>query len=322
MRRPLLLPLLPLYTAGQALENALRPAPKRLTRPVISVGSLSAGGAGKTPVVQALAALLQQHGHTPTVLTRGYGRSSHTTEGVDPLGPATRFGDEPLLLAQTMLAHSSLPVYVSSDRRAAGLLAESEHPNAIHILDDGFQHRSLHRDLDLLLLTQEDLHDHLIPAGNLREPLRAVRRAHAILLREDEANALTPIIRRHTSAPVFQIRRTLILPDPRPARPLAFCALARPGSFYASLTAAGLPPTATQSFPDHHPYTFQNIRNLRLLAQQSLSDAFLTTAKDAVKLTPPLRKSLEEIAPIHTIGLTVTFRDTPALWTLLASHLP
>ena len=322
MKRPLLLPLVPLYAAGQAVENALRPAPRRLNRPVLSVGSLSAGGAGKTPVVQALATLLQQHGFTPTILTRGYGRSSSLVERVDPTGPATRFGDEPLLLAQ-----SGLPVYVAPDRHAAGLLAESDHPTSIHpplvhILDDGFQHRRLHRDLDLLLLTAEDLHDHLIPAGNLREPLSALRRAHAILLREEEAEALTPYVVRHTKAPIFLIRRTLTLPEPVPARPLAFCALARPESFYKSLTTAGLPPVATLSFPDHHPYTFQDVRKLRFLAEQAQADAFFTTAKDAVKLTPPLRRSLEEIAPLQVIPLTVTFPDEPSLWSLLASHLP
>ncbi len=321
MRRPLLLPLVPLYAAGQAIENALRPAPKRLTRPLISVGSLSAGGAGKTPVVQALATLLEQHNLTPTILTRGYGRSSSLVERVDPTGTATRFGDEPLLLAQPAPTHAGLPVYVASDRQAAGRLAESEHPTAIHILDDGFQHRRLHRDVDLLLLTAEDLHDHLIPAGNLREPLRALRRAHAILLREEEAEALRPYVAHHTKAPIHLILRTPILPKPHPERPFAFCALARPQSFYKSLTAAGLPPTATLSFPDHHPYTFQNIRKLCLLAQQSQAGAFVTTAKDAVKLTPALRKSLEEIAPLHVVGLTVTFLDEPALWSFLAPHL-
>jgi tetraacyldisaccharide 4'-kinase len=313
MKRPLLAPFIPLYAAAQTLHNALLPTPKRLTRPVLSIGSLSAGGAGKTPVVQALATLLAAHNLPADVLTRGYGRSSQAVEQVDPTGPATRFGDEPLLLAQP-----GLPVFVGADRHAAGQLAESTLPQIkIHLLDDGFQHRRLQRDLDLVLITASDLADHLLPAGNLREPLRALSRAHALILRAEESQALTSTLRRYTQAPIWLIDRSLSLPLHLPDRPLAFCALARPESFFADLKSRRLNLATTETFPDHHLYTFQNIRRLKLLATRHHANAFLTTAKDAVKLAPALRRSLEETAPLHIAPLTVTFRDEQAVWSTI-----
>ena len=315
MKRPLLLPLVPLYTAGQALQNALAPRPRSLTRPVVSVGSLSAGGAGKTPVVLALATLLRSHAIAVDVLTRGYGRSqpSARPEQVDPSGPATRFGDEPLLLT-----HAGLKVFVGADRYAAGQLADSLFPSTqLHLLDDGFQHRRLARALDLVLITAKDLTDTLLPAGNLREPLSALRRANVLILRANEVESLTPLLRRHSQAPVWLIDRTLTLPPDLPGKPLAFCGLARPESFFADLRANEITPAATETFPDHHPYTFQNIRRLKLLAAESNANSFLTTAKDAVKLTPALLRSLTEDLPLHVAHLTVTFKDEHAVWSTL-----
>ena len=321
MKRPILLPLVPLYAAGHALQNAFAPAPRRLTRPVVSVGSLSAGGAGKTPVVLALATLLRSHGIAVDVLTRGYGRTSTRPEQVDPSGPATRFGDEPLLLAQTGV-QPGLNVFVAPNRYQAGQLAESLYPSTqLHLLDDGFQHRRLARSLDLVLVTAEDLADHLIPAGNLREPLSAVRRADILILRTNEAEALTPTLRLHTQAPIWLIQRTISIPPALAFSPVAFCALGRPDAFFADVTQAlrpkGLTLAGTLIFPDHHPYTFQNIRALRHVAAKARASAFLTTAKDAVKLTPALLRALTEEIPLHIAGLTVTFQEEAAVWRAL-----
>ena len=326
MRRPLLLPFVPLYAAGQALQNALRRPPRRLGRTVLSVGSLSAGGAGKTPVVEALADLLQRHGYKPAILSRGYGRGSGVAEKVDPAGTAVRFGDEPLQMAQ-----SGLEVYVGADRYAAGRLAEDEAgpdlSTLVHVLDDGFQHRRLHRTLDVVLLTAAEFADHLLPAGDLREPLRAFRRADILLLRSGEAEFLRPLVSRHLRGqvkPCMLLDHSLTLPwspSSRPQRPVAFCALARPESFFADLRALPLRLAGAVPFPDHHPYTPDDIAKLCRAAAHVSADAFLTTAKDAVKLTPPLRAALQEVAPLHTIPLHVSFPDEPALWSLIAPAL-
>ncbi len=161
MKRPLLLPLVPLYAAGLELRE-LRlsrgwESIRRLVHPVISIGNLSTGGSGKTPLTIALARLLSARGFQVDVLSRGYGRQSREPMRVKPDGTAEEFGDEPLLIAR----EAGVPVYVAAERYAAGFLAESNASSAtgsprIHILDDGFQHRQLHRDIDILLVNRED----------------------------------------------------------------------------------------------------------------------------------------------------------------------
>ncbi|HEY0262993.1 MAG TPA: tetraacyldisaccharide 4'-kinase [Granulicella sp.] len=309
MKRPLLLPLVPVYAAALALKRALAPEPKRLRCPVVSVGSLSAGGAGKTPVVAALAVLLQQEGYAIDILSRGYGRSSQAIERVNPSGRAEQFGDEPLQLAQ-----AGTPVYVGADRHAAGLLAEQElsGERPLHLLDDGFQHRRLARNLDIVLLTQKDVEDSLLPAGDLREPLSRLAAADIILLREDEAATLEPVVHRLSSAEIWYARRSLETTGV-PQRPLAFCGIARPEGFFSMLRSAGIPPTETIAFPDHHRYREQDIARLMERAQQSQADGFVTTEKDAVKIDESMRRRLEAAGPLATARLTVEFADKTAL---------
>ncbi|PYV49254.1 MAG: tetraacyldisaccharide 4'-kinase, partial [Acidobacteria bacterium] len=124
---------------------------------------------------------LKQRGIAFDVLSRGYGRETHGTMAVAPNGTSLDFGDEPLLIAQRL----GCPVIVGESRYQAGVLAEKKDDSTIHILDDGFQHRSLARDFDIVLLTSEDLHDQLLPAGRLREPLSSLRRADAVVLTEE-----------------------------------------------------------------------------------------------------------------------------------------
>src|ERR1039458_3145997 len=184
--RKLLLPLVPAYRLALALR-AVRLGPKlepvrRLRWPAVSIGNLSTGGSGKTPLTIALAKMLESRGLRVDVLSRGYGRSSQHATRVDPDGTAAEFGDEPLLIAQ----ETGVPVYVAGQRYDGGLLAESERSAdsrfGLHILDDGFQHRQLYRDVDILLLDRRDWEDVLLPAGNLREPLKAARRAGVIAI--------------------------------------------------------------------------------------------------------------------------------------------
>ena len=152
---------------------------RRLTRPVISVGNLRVGGSGKTPVVAHLAQLLVERGERPAVLTRGYARVrpkagvTIVSDGTRVLEDVAASGDEPFMLARAL---PGVPVLVGADRFASGLLAESQLGVTVHLLDDGFQHVCLARDIDLLLVDEADLNDHVLPAGRLREPL-----AHAAM---------------------------------------------------------------------------------------------------------------------------------------------
>jgi len=149
-------PIGAIFGAGVALRNALydRQILKshKLARPVISIGNISVGGSGKTPFVIALGTLLKEHGIAFDVLSRGYGRSSTEVAIVDPLGTPEQFGDEPLLIARKL----GVPVVVGANRYQAGLLAEEKLPSKLHLLDDGFQHRRLHRDFDIVMLADSD----------------------------------------------------------------------------------------------------------------------------------------------------------------------
>ncbi|NYF79307.1 tetraacyldisaccharide 4'-kinase [Granulicella arctica] len=319
VRRPLLLPLVPLYAAGLRLKRRLFSGEvRRLAHPVISVGSLSAGGAGKTPVVQALVELLVRHGYAVDVLSRGYGRGSGEVERVDPAGEAQRYGDEPLLIAR----RTGAPVYVGTDRYAAGLLAEREaiSGKVVHLLDDGFQHRRLARSLDIVLLTQEDVEDCLLPAGNLREPLHRLQEAGAVVLREEEETALRPVVSMLAGeTPVWVVRRRLELPVAGiPQRPVAFCGIARPEGFFAMLRAEGVIPTRTMAFGDHHAYGERDIDRLLEEAREAEADGFVTTEKDAVKISEAMRGWLERIGPVIVTRLGVAFLDEDAIVSRIA----
>ncbi len=309
-RRPLLLPLVPLYHAGLWWSRRIA-RPARLQHPVLSVGSISAGGAGKTPFVAALAHLLQTMGYTVDILSRGYGRTSTDTLRVDPAGSVATFGDEPLLLARTV----ALPVFVGSSRHAAGTLAEAELTSTsphIHLLDDGFSHHALARTADIVLLTAADLHDTLLPAGNLREPATALQRADILVIRAEEQLELRSFIATQPNLlrkPRWLIDRDLTLPPALPSRPLVFSAIARPADFAADLQRKGVAPATTRTFPDHHSYTHRDITDLCSRAKQASANGFLTTAKDNVKLSRSMRSQLATVGPIAVADLTVRLLD-------------
>jgi tetraacyldisaccharide 4'-kinase len=261
-----------------ARYDAGRAAVERLRLPVISVGNLSMGGSGKTPFVQTLGRWLTSQGIRFDILSRGYGRSTRGVLQVHEAGSAAAFGDEPLLLARTLKA----PVFVGEDRYAAGVAAEAwdaacGYGTRLHILDDGFQHRRLHRDFDIVLLGPGDLRGSLLPFGRLREPLASLGRAQAVAAPEEMAALLA-------EPNVWHVRRRLVLPAPAPTRPLAFCGLARPKQFWEALGDIGIYPVGTYAFDDHHCYTAKDIALLQRLAKQDEANGFLTTEKDLVKL--------------------------------------
>jgi tetraacyldisaccharide 4'-kinase len=309
--RRLLLPLAPGYRLALALRElrlhaGLEPV-RRLSWPVVSVGSLSAGGSGKTPLTIALAKALTRRGYDVDVLSRGFGRTGGLAARVEPDGAAEVYGDEPLLIAQK----ASVPVYVASRRIEAGLLAEGRSapfPFGLHLLDDGFQHRQLHRDVDILLLDAHDwLSESLLPAGNLREPLRAFRRASVAAIPSLDAPQLEPLLRRRGwRGPIWHLHRRMDVP-PIDGPIAAFCGIARPAQFFKGLESAGLRLAARFAFPDHHRFTARNIDQIAGLARAAGAVAFITTEKDQVRLdqlTVPL--------PLHIARLCVEIEDEPA----------
>jgi tetraacyldisaccharide 4'-kinase len=285
---------------------------RRLGSPVISVGSVSAGGAGKTPMVLLLAMILRHRGYAVRILTRGYKRGSEIISRVEPFDDAAWQGDEPVLLAQ----RSGVPVFAGADRYQAGVMAEQDEPSeklVVHLLDDGFQHRELARDVDIVLLTQADVEDTLLPAGNLREPLSAIAEADVVVLREEEAASLRSVVaglsREQKVPAIWVIRRSLSLGEAGevalPSKPLAFCGIARPESFTKMLAAQGYEPMDTVIFPDHNAYCDGDIRQLMERARQIDANGFVTTEKDAVKLTPILHDRLATIGPVVVARLCV-----------------
>jgi tetraacyldisaccharide 4'-kinase len=319
-RRAWLQFLAPLYAAALALKRRLFQLgwlkQNRLESPVISVGSVSAGGAGKTPMVLLLARILRHRGYAVRILTRGYKRSSDVTSRVEPFDDAAWQGDEPVLLAQ----RSGVPVFVGADRYQAGMMAEQGEPSeklVVHLLDDGFQHRQLARDVDIVLLTQADVEDTLLPAGNLREPLSAIAEADVVVLREEEAASLRSVVAGLSGdkkvPAIWVIRRSLSLGEAGevalPTKPLAFCGIARPESFTKMLAAQGYEPMDTMIFPDHHAYDEDDIHQLIARARQVKANGFVTTEKDAVKLTPILHDILVTVGLVVVARLAVELLD-------------
>jgi tetraacyldisaccharide 4'-kinase len=223
---------------------------RRLPRPVISVGNLSAGGAGKTPAVITIARSLEKRGFRVAVLTRGYGRS-HNTAGMVTSLDAARFGDEPVLIKSKL---KTVDVIVGSKRYDNALQFLHENDCDLFILDDGFQHLRLARTVDVVIDSGR---------GVMREGRTALADADFVIQR----------------------RLRIVVPEGLSARPLfAFAGLADNEQFFASLRALGLNVAATKSFPDHHRYTATDVAALKEAARISGADAIVTTEKDAVKI--------------------------------------
>lgn len=305
--------LVPLYAAVLAAKNAAYnhgwTKPQHLSWPVVSIGNLSVGGSGKTPLVIRLAQLLAAQNIPVDVLSRGYGRrDTSLTERVNPEGEASRYGDEPILIARS----TNVPVYVGASRYEAGLLAERNALQpGIHLLDDGFQHRQLARALDIVVLHSSDFEDTLLPAGRLREPLSALSRASIIVLRAED-RALEPELRRRgINAPVWIQHRQLAIENVTKA--VAFCGIARPDEFFSALRSQQVDLTETIAFPDHRHYSPADLNRLIAALRQHSAQCFITTEKDAARLTPEQRATLEKIAPFRLARLKVLLENEPAI---------
>ena len=320
--RKLLLPLVPGYRLGLWLRaqglGANRAPAKRLRLPVVSIGNLSTGGSGKTPLTIALARSLTSRGVHVDVLSRGYPRKAVTAARVPPQGTAVEFGDEPLLIT----GKADVAVYVAPDRYLAGLLAEGDlaaitvlgEPDkpGIHLLDDGFQHRQLHRDADIVLLDRRDWTDSLLPAGNLREPREAALRADVMAIPAEDVELAEELNAWGWKRPVWRVRRRMEIPaiDGPVA---AFCGIARPEQFFDGLLAGGLDLLVRRSFPDHHPYTPRDVEQLAQLARRAGAVALITTEKDQVRLGK-LASGFGDSLPLRMVALTVELEEDAAGW--------
>ena len=308
-------PLTGLYGGITALRNGLFDrgtlASRRLSRPVVSVGNLSVGGSGKTPFVIALGQLLKARGIPFDVLSRGYGRKTHGVLVVDAKGSAADFGDEPLLIARRL----GVPVIVGESRYAAGCVAEEKFQSQLHILDDGFQHRSLARDFDIVLMTDRDFDDKILPLGRLREPLSSLGRADALVLpaelsleySRDGARDDARLAQLGFSGKLlWRVQRDLVILHSTSA-PVVFCGIARPEQFFAQVRATGITPAAEVEFRDHHAYKRRDIDRLLEMQRRLGATGFITTEKDLVNLG----LFQEDLKPKAVAELTVTI-DHPA----------
>jgi tetraacyldisaccharide 4'-kinase len=287
---------------------------RHLTRPVISVGNLGVGGSGKTPLVEHIARLLASVGERPSILTRGYGRrisspgATVVSDGSRVLARIDQSGDEPLMLARA-LQQSGVVVVVGADRYVSGLLAENRFGATVHILDDGFQHFSLARDVDLLATSEYDLADHPLPAGRLREALAAASAADAALVDAGYLPAAERVGRALGITTVFRVTRTIEPPRmvktgetvvvPANSRVFAVAGIARPERFFSDLTATGWDIVGSIAFRDHHRFTRGDMIRIEREARKAAAAIVLTTAKDAVRLAPDdLRELPLALVPI------------------------
>ena len=296
---------------------------------VISIGNLTLGGTGKTPVVEVVADLLQQEGIRVCVLSRGYGggaRSGITvvSDGKRCLVPPEVAGDEPVLLAEHL---AGLPVIVGKDRYAAGMLAIERFGVEAIILDDGFQHVQLARDLDILVLdaARPFGNGRLFPRGDLRDRPAAIARADAIVLTHWESDAAPsfpiPQLRRpdfplfcshHTPLDLRVLADGHILPLAflKGQRILAFCGIGTPNHFRLTLQRLDAEIVAFVAFPDHHPYTRLEIQQLVLTAKQHGVDILVTTEKDGVRL-----RRLQPLAgQVWELRIRATIVEQEAAW--------
>ncbi len=306
--------------------------PKQLPCKVVSIGNLTLGGTGKTLLTIWMARWFHQHGWRTAVLSRGYGTRAKghvqvVSTGSGPLVDWQTAGDEPYLLAQTL---PGIPILIDKDRYRSGLFACNQFGSEVVILDDGFQHYALHRDLDVVLIDASNPFGHgaLFPRGILREPLRALRRADAIILtRVETPTASLDVLRRHirhwnkcqpryamttcveglqqgeASIPVGAARL-------RDRRVVAFAGIGNPQAFTTTLRQLGSNVVAVAVFPDHHPYTPADWHAIVDLAHQQSADCLITTEKDAVRLASDWQAPI----PIYVLRIGVQFTsDSPSM---------
>jgi tetraacyldisaccharide 4'-kinase len=326
--RTLLWPLGMLYGGLMRLrtalyERGLLPS-RRLPGTVISVGNLTVGGTGKTPMVLWIAERLAAEGRRPAILTRGY----RGIGGND--ARAETAADEVALLRQRLNGRAQFGV--GKDRYKNGV-ALSKNGAEWFILDDGFQHLNLERNADIVLLDATDPFGGgaILPAGRLREPRSGLSRANIVIItRTSHAPALEKVIRRFTSAPIFYAQARLecvvrvpsmieVLPENerRQHKFLAFCGIGNPAAFFDDLTTWGLSVVGQHGFADHHRYSSADVRDVESEAAAAGADALICTEKDVFNLPP----SFASMLPIYACRIRLAINDEGAFWRAVRAAL-
>jgi tetraacyldisaccharide 4'-kinase len=292
---------------------------KRLDAFVISVGNLTVGGTGKTPIVNYIARYLKREDRSVALLTRGYGRlskerrvlndprpkvrkpSSKTEAQNQPIESYLELGDEPLMLARAL---PDVPIIIDKNRYESGMLAQQELNADVIVLDDGYQHLALDRDLNILLLDATDPFGgfEMVPFGRLREPLYGLKRADVVIItRADKAfdQAQTLAIIKYfcgDKIPILYFYSTIVSlrlvssGDIYDASEfvgwnvIAMCGIGNPQAFSEDLLQIGMSISAEKFFPDHYPYRQEDVDQIVQAARQTGADAIVTTEKDAVRL--------------------------------------
>jgi tetraacyldisaccharide 4'-kinase len=283
---------------------------RRLRAPVISVGNLAVGGRGKTPLVASIAGMLLEMGERPAILSRGYGRARNEPGVVvvrdqhEIRAGLESAGDEPLMLARQL---PGVCVLTCPDRYRAGTVAEQELGATVHVLDDGFQHLQLDRDIDLVIVGREDVARPVtLPSGRLREPLDTIIAADAILAEDDVV-----IESAGFDLPVYRIRRET--PTDRGAassaaagRPVvAVAGIAAPERFFTDLRGTGWSVAGTMAFKDHHRFSARDMVRIAAAARQAGAAMIVTTEKDYVRLLPL------EPWPVPIVFVPIALRPEP-----------
>lgn len=272
--------------------------------PTISVGNITVGGTGKTPLVAYIAEFLANSGEKVCILTRGYGRENEreriiVSDGEKVIEDFAKTGDEPLELANKL--NEKAVIIADANRFEAGSWARDKYKISAFVLDDAFQHLRVRRDLDLVCIDAANPfgNKNVLPFGILREPIKNLKRADAIiitrgnLLNENQIDELKTEIEKLTNSPIFISRNKINqltdikTKDKRQTtndKLYAFCALGNPNNFFAQLKDEKFALIGKQKFPDHYFYTQNDIKNIEKSATEIGADALITTAKDAVKL--------------------------------------
>ena len=295
----------------------------KLDRPVISVGNITTGGTGKTPLVEWVARTIAAEGKKVCILTRGYGRDNPgrqvvVSDGTTVMASPSEAGDEPFLLATNLAGVAS--VISNADRIEAAKGAIKHLGTDCFVLDDGFQHLRVERDLNIVTIdaTNPWGGGHLLPYGRLREPLTGLSRADCVVItRTDQANNVEAVrseIRRHAgNVPVFQSRMRIknaaeVIPSPV----AAFCGVGNPRSFFRQIPQEIV---LEKTFPDHHRYSQAEIDSLIDAAGQAGAQSLVTTAKDAVKLKSISFRDL----PLHVLEIELQIDNAAELARLIVN---
>lgn len=320
-----------IYRSGAVLRRTLyrkrELSVRRLPVPVISVGNLAVGGTGKTPLTVHLASLLRRRNYRPAVISRGYGGSAEQTgmivsNGETILADSILAGDEPLMMAKQL---RGVPLLVGRNRYRSGMIAIEKFDCDTVILDDGYQHMELYRDLNIVLLDARNPlgNGHVLPRGILREPPAALVDAHALVFTRSPRgpvrfpSGIAPFI---NNLPTFNVRQKayllrgsvahgapqyLPLSDLNRKKVFLFSGIAQNDNFFQTVHTTGARIQGHATFGDHHRYSQTELENIIASANRTASELLLTTEKDISRIGPDIRWPL----PFAVIGVNMSFHN-------------